>query len=195
MSNILRVSFGNLTQIESKPLYQYDYGQILKFIGLTLPVNYEVHFSNYKKGTSITQIGNVNGVAIPDSLLTKGLPVYAWLYLHTGLSDGETEYLVTIPVIERAAISNDEPTPEQQSVITQTIAALNSAANSISSNLAESQLAVRDAGAARDGAQAYMQTTERYKNQIETAIGDGYITLGSTRLTENQLIQLLALIE
>lgn len=105
--NILRIAFKHERRIESRPLYQYDYGQVLKFIDLELPYSYEVHFSNYEKGSSITQLGNENGVAIPDSLLTSGLPVYAWLYLHTSNADGETEYMVKIPVYKRAAITND----------------------------------------------------------------------------------------
>ena len=54
MSNILKVKFGKETKIKTKPLYQYDYGQILKFLDLELPYSFEVHFSNYEHGTSIT---------------------------------------------------------------------------------------------------------------------------------------------
>ena len=195
MSNILRIAFKHERRIESRPLYQYDYGQVLKFIDLELPYSYEVHFSNYEKGSSITQLGNENGVAIPDLLLTSGLPVYAWLYLHTGNADGETEYMVKIPVYKRAAITNDQPTPAQQDVITQTIAALASGVTTATNSAAIAIASASEATAARDGAQAYMQITERYKDQVATAVGDGYITLGSTRLTEQQLIQLLALLD
>lgn len=164
MSNILRVSFKHERRIESRPLYQYDYGQVLKFIDLQLPYSYEVHFSNHEKGSSITQLGNKNGVAIPDSLLTSGLPVYAWLYLHTGNADGETEYMVKIPVYKRATITNDTPTPVQQDVITQTIAALASgvavATASASSAIDAAAEATRACGAAR----AYMETTQEYKD-------------------------------
>ena len=164
MSNILRVSFKHERRIESRPLYQYDYGQILKFIDLELPYSYEVHFSNHEKGSSITQLGNENGVAIPDSLLTSGLPIYAWLYLHAGDADGETEYMVKIPVYKRAAITNDQPTPVQQDVITQTIAALASgvavAAASASNAMDAATEATRQCGATR----AYMETTQEYRD-------------------------------
>ena len=202
MSNILRIAFKHERRIESRPLYQYDYGQVLKFIDLELPYSYEVHFSNHEKGSSITQLGNENGVAIPDSLLTSGLPVYAWLYLHTGDADGETEYMVKIPVYTRAAITNDTPTPVQQDVITQTIAALASgvavAVASASNAMDAATEATRQCGAARaymEIAQGYMDATSSIYNQINTAIGSGYITLGSTQLTETQLIGLLKLIK
>lgn len=110
MSNITKIVFKDQTRIEGKPLYQYDHGQKLKFIDLNLPYSYEVHFSNYERGTSLTQIGNSEGVLIPDSLLQTGLDIYVWIYLHTGLDDGETEYMLTIPVYERAKITNEQPT-------------------------------------------------------------------------------------
>ena len=112
---------------QTSPLYQYDYGQILKIVGIDLPSSYEVHFSNQPHGTATTQIGNADGVTIPDTYLTSGNPVYAWIYLHTGANDGETEYQITIPVIPRASISNATPTPVQQDAITEAIAALNAA--------------------------------------------------------------------
>lgn len=107
------------------PLYQYDYGQILKIHGVELPDAYEVHFSNTQNGNATVSIGNEDGVEIPDIYLQSGDPIYAWIYLHTGEDDGETKYLITIPVIARAAFTNETPTPVQQDTITQAIAALN----------------------------------------------------------------------
>ena len=109
------------------PLWQYDYGQILKLEGIELPLAYEVHFANTDGGDSVTVIGNENGVSIPDMCLLTGQPVFAYLYLHTGLNDGETEIRIRIPVNKRSKPTNDTPTPVQQDVITQTIAALDDA--------------------------------------------------------------------
>lgn len=112
------------------PLYQYDYGQILKFEGLDLPDAYEVHFSNTSSasGTAKTQIGTAeDGVNIPDEYLQTGKYLYAYIYLHAGEEDGETEYTVIIPVRKRPAIDPTPVTPQEQSVITQAIAALQSA--------------------------------------------------------------------
>ena len=46
MNNILEVKFGHKNNITSRSLYQYDYGQKLKFLDLELPTSYEVHFAN-----------------------------------------------------------------------------------------------------------------------------------------------------
>lgn len=111
----------------TSPAYQYNYGNVLRVNGIELPDAFEVHFSNNQYGESTTSIGNSNEVTIPDMYLANGKDIYAWIYLHDDSDDGETVYQILIPVMERAEITNAEPTPEQQDVITQTIAALNAA--------------------------------------------------------------------
>lgn len=202
VDNILRVNFGKELKIKSRPLYQYDYGQKLKFLNLNLPATYEVHFSNYEHGTATVTVATSNEVAIPDVYLQTGLNIFVWLYLHAGQNDGETEYMLTIPVIRRAAILETEPTSQEQSVITQTLAALNSAASTISASSSAAAQAALDAETYCETTHQYMERTQEYKEaadaayaQISTAIGSGYITLGSTQFTETQLIGLLKLIE
>lgn len=125
-NNILTVNVRGC-RATTTPLYQYDYGQILVLNGIELPSAYEVHFANsINSGTSITQIGNADGVSIPDELLKNPFDIYAWLYLHTGEDDGETVLVITIPVKQRAKITNTQPTPVQQDAITEAIAELNS---------------------------------------------------------------------
>lgn len=124
--NIVTAELDSRFPSRTVPLYQYDYGQILKFEGVELPDAYEVHFSNEDtEGTAKVQIGTSDGVEIPDEYLLSGEPIYVWVFLHTGESDGETEYKTVIPVHKRSRVENVEPTPVQQDVITQTIAALN----------------------------------------------------------------------
>ena len=109
-------------------VWQYDYGQTLKIEGLDLPEAYEVHFSNTEEsGSTKTQIGTADGVTIPDEYLTSGEPVYVFIYLHDRETDGETEYKAKLPVRKRPKPSDVEPTPVEQSAITQAIAALNAA--------------------------------------------------------------------
>lgn len=126
-TNIITAAFGGSRHCKTRALYQWDYGQVLQFVGLELPMAYTVHFSNQPTGEAKTGIGDEDGVTIPDEYLTTGLPVYAWLYLHTGDSDGETRYTVEIPVKARSRPVDEPPTPQQQSAIDQAIAALNSA--------------------------------------------------------------------
>ena len=129
MSNIVTATFKNgNNEATTKPLTQIDYGQILQFAGIELPISYEVHFANDKyDGVANVVLGDDEGVKIPDSLLQTGQYVYAWVYLHTGEDDGETVYTVTIPVTPRAGVTYEPPTPEEQSVITETLAALQTA--------------------------------------------------------------------
>lgn len=117
---------GTMTTTQTA-LWQYDYGQILVIQGVQLPTAYEVHFCNSKDSTTITSIGDADGVVIPDQFLQNGEVIYAYVYLHTGDSDGETEYKVTIPVMDRAEPTDIEPTPAQESTIGQLISALNDA--------------------------------------------------------------------
>ena len=112
---------------KTAPLYQFDYGQELVFEGFDLPSAFEVHFANEFEGEATTQIASDNVVTIPDAYLTSGANIYAWIFLHTGENDGETVFHIEIPVMERAAPTDETPSPVQQSVIDETIAALQSA--------------------------------------------------------------------
>lgn len=156
MSNIIFAAFENgATSCRTSPLYQYDYGQILRITGIELPTAYETHFSNEPHGTAVIQIGSEDGVTIPDSLLLSGRPVYAWIFLHTGADDGETEYVITIPVIGRATITDDPPTPVEQRAIDQAIAALD--------------LAVEKTGEDVETAAGFAESARQYAQDAETA--------------------------
>lgn len=161
MSNIVTADMTGKTFVRASSLYQYDYGQVLKFEGVDLPTAYEVHFSNTDSvGTAKAQIGDSNGVTIPDEYLLSGQPVYAWVFLHTGLDDGKTEYKVIIPVNKRAQKEDAEPTPVQQDVITQAIAALNAAVESTSA----------DADSAHESMMAAAESEENAKASEESAM-------------------------
>lgn len=126
--NVITANFRNGQFVHTDPLWQYDYGQVLRFTGVALPETFEVHFSNAKEfGQAKTSIGTTDGVLIPDEYLVTGKPVFAWIFLHTGADDGETVYMAQIPVNKRSVPSDEAPTPQEQSAITQAIAALNSA--------------------------------------------------------------------
>lgn len=125
-TNTVTAAFGTSKVVRTRALYQWDYGQVLRFAGLDLPEAYTVHFSNQGVGGEAkTMVGNADGVSIPDEYLTTGQAVYAWVYLHAGADDGETVYAVVIPVVARPKPTEDAPTPQQQGLIDQAIAALN----------------------------------------------------------------------
>ncbi len=128
-SNIITATFtGASLETYTAPAYQYDVGMELQFVGLELPANYEVHFSNQVDGgESTTVIGTSDTVAIPDTAFTSGAYIYAFVYLQNAVTNGYTVYRVTIPIRKRPAITDQVPTPEEASVIAQAIALLNEA--------------------------------------------------------------------
>jgi len=132
--NIITLRMGDGEMNYASQAYQYDYGQILQIQGIELPTAYEVHFSNRQKGESKSAIGNSDGVIIPDEFFQSGENILVWLYLHAGSEDGETVYSGIIPVTRRARPTDTEPTPVQQDVITQAIAALNTAVEETGEN-------------------------------------------------------------
>ena len=169
-TNIVQAQFGSQKSVRTRPLYQWDYGQVLLFEGLDLPVAYEVHFSNVAiGGTSVTQIGDEDGVSIPDILLTTGRAVYAWVYLHTGEDDGETMYTAIVPVVARPQPTNETPTPVQQDAITEAIAALNRAVTQTGKDAAAAGLAKDAAEAAQTGAEAALGSALAAQGAAEAA--------------------------
>ena len=157
--NILTATFkpGARVCTPDKKGVQYDYGQVLRIAGLDLPEAFEVHFANTGDTTTITQIAQNGVVEIPDQFCTSSKQINAYIFLHDGETDGETEYKITIGVLPRPAISDEEPTPEEQSAITQAIAALQSAvahtAQSETNAAASAESAATSASAAAMSAQ------------------------------------------
>ena len=114
----------------TRTLSQYDKGVRLRFLGIPLPENFEVHYSNAKEGGVATTVAGKNYTAgIPDAYLASGEYVYAWIYLYgtteagsytvdtenqmviydehggeyTDLNKAATSYQIVIPVNRRPA--------------------------------------------------------------------------------------------
>ena len=126
-SKIIKGVVGGGRYTVTAPIVKEDYGLYLKIEGLELPSTYEVDFSNSEhNGTSVTMIGNSDGVLIPSQFISSGKDVFAFLY-HVGADYGRTVYKFRIPNKLRPDRTDEQPTPEEQSVIDQTISALNDA--------------------------------------------------------------------
>jgi len=126
-SQVIKGVIGGGRYTVTAPIVKEDYGLYLKIEGLELPSTYEVDFSNSEhNGTSVTMIGNSDGVIIPSQFISSGKDVFAFLY-HVGADYGRTVYKFRIPNKLRPDRTNEEPTPEEQSVIDQVIASLNDA--------------------------------------------------------------------
>ena len=176
MGKVIKAIFDQLggNEVTTESRYQYDYGMVLKFGGaVTLPQAYEVHFALDKTGDAVTQIGGADGVTVPDSMFTSGSPIYAWVYLHDGETDGYTQYTAIIPVIKRAAPSDQEPTPVQQSAIDQAIAALGVAVEQTAADVETTTEKAAEAQASAEAAAASAaeaaETAENVEENVTAA--------------------------
>lgn len=171
--NIIKVYFKGTHLTHSKTQYQYNHGMILHFADLDLPQAFETHFANKQHGNSKTVIGSENKVEIPDEYFWTGAnEIYAWVYLHSDVDDGETVYEVRIPLVKRAKPSDEEPLPEQQSAIDRAIAELSHAVETTNADV-EQTSADREAVTAlrdevvdlRDEAEQSAQTATAKANE------------------------------
>lgn len=143
------------TTTTTNALYQWDYGQILAISGVELPDAFEAHFTHqYGGGYAKVQIGQNGSVPIPDSYLERGLNVYCYIYLHDGETDGETEYVITIPVKPRAVPISEAVTHEEQGVIQQLMGALTAAANKAEEEAESAETSASGAAASAEDAAA-----------------------------------------
>ena len=125
--NKINVAFGVLRKVSTPPInYQYDQKQILVIKGLELPEYYTVDFCNEGDSVTKSMVGTAEGVEIPDEYMLTGKKIKAYIVIVDGESV-QTRYEVTIPVNNRPARTDIEPTPEEQSQIDQLIAQLNEA--------------------------------------------------------------------
>ena len=142
-----------------------DYGILFQMPDLDLPAAYQVDFSNkLTGGTALTVVGNEDGALIPTSLIDSGKDVYAFLY-YTGVGFGKTTHVFRINNNRRAKRGTPAPTPEQQSVIDATIAALNDA---VESTAADAEQTGRDAALA-EAARTAAETAEDNAEASATA--------------------------
>lgn len=126
-SKIIKGVVSNGRYTVTAPIVKEDYGLYLQIEGVELPETYQVDFSNSENsGSSVTMIGNADGVLIPRQFIKSGKDVFAFLY-HVGADYGRTVYKFRIPNKLRPDRTNEEPTPEEQSTIDQAISALNEA--------------------------------------------------------------------
>lgn len=172
MSNIIRARFipEGKNQLETDAIYQYNYGNILDVSAIDgLPQSFEVHFCNKGDDEAPASVGLNGQVEIPDAFLQTGEYVYAYIYLHTGESDGETEYKIVVPVAKRQTVSHETPTPVQQDEITQLVAALNAGVDAADAAQGGAETAQGKAEDAQEAAEAAQTAAERAQSAAEAA--------------------------
>ena len=171
-TNIIIAALGGGRTTVTASRFMEDYGQVLKITGVELPDVYQVDFANSPHdGNSVTMVGNADGVLIPRQFFDSGRDVYAFLYL-TREDAGRTMATIRIPNKRRPKRTDETPAPEEQSVIDQTIAALNTA---VEKTAADVEATKRDAEAtARDAERAELARDQSVtaKDTAVDAAGD-----------------------
>ena len=166
-SKIIRGAVSSGRYTVTAPIIKEDYGLYLKIEGVELPETYQVDFSNDEhNGTSVTMIGNADGVLIPSQFISTGKDVFAFLY-HVGDNYGKTVYKFRIPNKVRPDRTNEEPTPEEQSVIDQAINALNEAVAQTAQDKADADVSAQNASADAERAEEARTDAQNYATQAE----------------------------
>lgn len=104
----------------SKPVYQWDTGQMIRVLNIALPNTYKVEFSNSTRADALTTIQTTNQFPIPASFMQSGSLIYVWI-VTVDENSRTTEYEINVPVTPRSKPSDMTPTPEEQSAIDQLI--------------------------------------------------------------------------
>ena len=135
-NHIIDASYKPIGYCRTRSAFQYDYGLVLRLNGFdSLPYAFEMHFASSGSDQSITKIGENNIVEIPDECFLNNGEAKAWIFLHDTETDGETRYVISIPVEKRAAITNIKPKKKEQTIIEQAMAVLNNAVETTNENV------------------------------------------------------------
>lgn len=171
-TKIIKGVVGSGRYTVTAPIVKEDYGLYLKIEGLELPQTYEVDFSNSEhNGTSVTMIGNSDGVLIPHQFIDTGKDIFAFLY-HVGEDFGRTVYKFRIPNKVRPDRTDIEPTPAEQSTIDQLISALNEAVEQTGEDVESAQASAEASSQSADRAEQAANTAGWVDFYIDN---DGYL--------------------
>ena len=171
-SKIIKGVVNNGRYTVTAPIVKEDYGLYLQIEGVELPSTYEVDFSNSEhNGTSVTMIGNSDGVLIPSQFIASGKDVFAFLY-HVGANYGRTVYKFRIPNKLRPDRTEETPTPEEQSVVDQAISALNTAVAQTAQDVVDAEASAQASRYDADRAEEARSASLDYAEQAEQSATD-----------------------
>ena len=166
---IIPVTFNGKRYIVTDHRMQYDWGQVLYFTDLELPDSFEARFSNAPTGESVGQIGSNNRIRIPKQFFESGEPIYCYITLHDEVTDGRTVYTTKVPIKPSTERTEEEPEPEEESIITQAISALNSAVDTTTQKAQEASASADRAEHAAEGVEGYAERAEAAQSAAEDA--------------------------
>lgn len=168
-SKIIRAVVGGGRYTKTAPIMKEDHGIYLKIEGIDLPATYEIDFSNDREsGTSVTMIGNADGVLIPQQFIKTGKDIYAFFY-HVGEDFGKTTYIFHIPNRIRPDRTDETPEPEQQGVIDQAISALNTAVAQTAQDVIDADASAQSAAESAENAAQSAQSAAESASQASAS--------------------------
>ena len=146
MSEIIQAVFApGKTFVKTEPQWRYNKGQKLQIFGLDLPEYFEAHFSNKIDGTAKKMLGQDGIVSIPPEYFLSEENIYCWLYIQEGEAH-VTKCQIRIPLYDKGKLTDEEPIPEQESIVEQAIDELNAATENIPSEINAALEAAKESG-------------------------------------------------
>ena len=165
MNNIVDAYPREGAVFSTKPLFQWDWGQIVRLHIRDLPATYKVEFSNSTRADAVSTVQTTEEVIVPAQFLESGNPVYAWVVVVDEART--TEYSLIIPVSARAKPTDLEPAPEERTEIEQILSALNQA---VEQTAADVEAAEGYAEEAEQSAESAVTASENAIDAKEVAI-------------------------
>jgi len=183
MTNIIRAVFNcneyntTATRPDGKPIYQYNYGQILQIHGLDLPKAVEIHFSHSMGGSdAIIRIGTttdkVTEVAVPEKFLEAYGTVTAYIYV-SNTESGQTEYKIQFQIAQRAKPEAWD-SPEDAELFHTAIEAVNESAGKAEDAAARAEESAGNAGQSAQDAEV-SATAAKTSETTAKNLADGFL--------------------
>jgi len=115
-TNIVEVRVRNQTVIRSRPLYQWDSGQILRVTDQEIPDGTEIQFGNPCMRESIPAFFTNNQVKIPQAAMEQPMEIKAYMMVVEGDNETTTK-LIRIPIFPKPKPSEYVPEEEEPSIL------------------------------------------------------------------------------
>lgn len=141
--------------------YKYNQKQVLEIQGFYgLPEYFRVDFANEGDTLAKSVIGTPDGIEIPDEYLLTGKAIKVYIVLNGPDESVQTVAEIDIPVRGRLPVSEETPTPQEQSIIDSLIAALNEGVDRAETAADEAEQHEADASADALKAEGYATGTQ-----------------------------------
>lgn len=174
MSNIVDAYPREGIVFRTKPLFQWDWGQIVRLHINDLPATYKVEFSNSTRADAVSTVQTTDEVTVPAQFLESGNLVYAWVVVVDEART--TEYALIIPVSARAKPTDQEPTPEEHSEIEQTLSALNQAVEQTAADVEAAGSYAEEAEQSAEAASSASENAIAAKDTAETKASEAGVS-------------------